>query len=128
MAIANDITNLVGNTPLVRLNRIKKQFNCYPEIIAKLESFNPSASVKDRIAYSMIITAEKDGSISPEKTTLLEATSGNTGIALAMVAAAKGYKLILTMPDSMSVERKKMLLFLGAEIVLTPKALGMTGQ
>jgi len=99
MDIANDITHLVGNTPLVRLNRIKKQFNCYPEIIAKLESFNPSASVKDRIAYSMIISAEKNGSISPEKTTLIEATSGNTGIALAMVAAAKGYKLILTMPD-----------------------------
>ena len=127
MEIANDITQLVGNTPLVRLNRIKKQFNCYPEIIAKLESFNPSASVKDRIAYSMIITAEKDGSISPEKTTLLEATSGNTGIALAMVAAAKGYKLILTMPDTMSIERRSMLRAYGAELQLTPGNEGMKG-
>ena len=121
MSIANDITNLVGNTPLVRLNRIKKQFNCYPEIIAKLESFNPSASVKDRIAYSMIITAEENGSISPEKTTLIEATSGNTGIALAMVAAAKGYKLILTMPESMSIERRRVMAVLGAEIIFIPK-------
>ena len=127
MEIANDITNLVGNTPLVRLNRIKKQFNCYPEIIAKLESFNPSASVKDRIAYSMIITAEENGSISPEKTTLIEATSGNTGIALAMVAAAKGYKLILTMPDTMSIERRAMLRAYGAELQLTPGSEGMRG-
>ena len=81
MAIANDITHLVGNTPLVRLNRIRKEYDCYPEIIAKLESFNPSASVKDRIAYSMILSAEREGLISPEKTTLIEATSGNTGIA-----------------------------------------------
>ena len=127
MEIADDITNLVGNTPLVRLNRIKKQFNCYPEIIAKLESFNPSASVKDRIAYSMIITAEENGSISPEKTTLIEATSGNTGIALAMVAAAKGYKLILTMPDTMSIERRAMLRAYGAELQLTPGNEGMRG-
>ena len=127
MDIANDISYLVGNTPLVRLNRIKNKFNCYPEIIAKLESFNPSASVKDRIAYSMIISAEKDGYISPKKTTLIEATSGNTGIALAMVSAAKGYKLILTMPDTMSIERRAMLRAYGAELQLTPGDEGMRG-
>ena len=109
MEIAKDITSLVGNTPLVKLNRIRNYFNCYPEIIAKLESFNPSASVKDRIAYSMLCKAEEDGLIKPDKTTLIEATSGNTGIALAMVAAAKGYKLIITLPDTMSIERRAML-------------------
>ena len=106
MDIANDITQLVGNTPLVKLNRIRREYKSYPEIIAKLESFNPSASVKDRIAYSMILSAENKGLITPGKTTLIEATSGNTGIALAMVSAAKGYKLILTMPDTMSIERR----------------------
>tara|TARA_A100001035_G_scaffold276908_1_gene272764 strand:+ start:4675 stop:5643 length:969 start_codon:yes stop_codon:yes gene_type:complete len=127
MEIANDITYLVGQTPLVKLNRIRKQFNCYPEIIAKLESFNPSASVKDRIAFSMLNTAEQKGLISPEKTTLIEATSGNTGIALAMVAAAKGYRLILTMPDTMSIERRSMLRAYGAELQLTPGTEGMQG-
>jgi len=127
MDIANDITSLVGNTPLVRLNRIRKKYNCFPELIAKLESFNPSASVKDRIAYAMVISAEKDGLIYPEKTTLIEATSGNTGIALAMVAAAKGYKLILTMPDTMSIERRAMLRAYGAELQLTPGKEGMKG-
>jgi len=127
MEIANDITSLVGNTPLVKLNRIRKHFNCYPEIIAKLESFNPSASVKDRIAYSMLCKAEEDGLIKPDKTTLIEATSGNTGIALAMVAAAKGYKLILTMPDTMSIERRAMLRAYGAELQLTPGKEGMKG-
>ncbi len=127
MEIADDITSLVGNTPLVKLNRIRKYFNCYPEIIAKLESFNPSASVKDRIAYSMLCKAEEEGFITPDKTTLIEATSGNTGIALAMVAAAKGYKLILTMPDTMSVERRAMLRAYGAELQLTPGKEGMKG-
>jgi len=127
MNIANDITQLVGNTPLVQLNRIREKFNCYPEIIAKLESFNPSASVKDRIAHSMILSAEDKGLISPGKTTLIEATSGNTGIALAMVSAAKGYKLILTMPDTMSIERRAMLRAYGAELRLTPGYEGMEG-
>ncbi len=127
MEIANDITSLVGNTPLVKLNRIRNYFNCYPEIIAKLESFNPSASVKDRIAYAMLCKAEEKGLITPDKTTLIEATSGNTGIALAMVAAAKGYKLILTMPDTMSIERRAMLRAYGAELQLTPGIDGMKG-
>ena len=127
MEIANNITSLVGNTPLVKLERIRRHFNCYPEIIAKLESFNPSASVKDRIAYAMLSNAEEEGLIKSGKTTLIEATSGNTGIALAMVAAAKGYKLILTMPDTMSIERRAMLRAYGAELQLTPGREGMQG-
>ena len=127
MEIARDITSLVGNTPLVKLERIRKHCDCYPEIIAKLESFNPSASVKDRIAYSMLNAAEKEGLISAGETTLIEATSGNTGIALAMVAAAKGYRLILTMPDTMSIERRAMLRAYGAELQLTRGDEGMKG-
>jgi len=124
--IFDSIDQTVGNTPMVRLNKIKEHFNISGNIIAKLEYFNPLGSVKDRIGVAMIDDAEKRGMINKD-TTIVEATSGNTGIALAFVCAARGYKIILTMPDSMSSERKKMLIFLGAEIILTPKELGMKG-
>ncbi len=127
MPIANDITYLVGQTPLVKLNRLPNEFNCRAEIIAKLESFNPTASVKDRIAGAMVKSAEKEGTIKPGHTVLVEPTSGNTGIALAMVAAAKGYRLILTMPDTMSTERRAMLRAFGAELQLTPGQEGIQG-
>ena len=127
MPIANDITCLVGQTPLVKLNRLPNEFNCRAEIIAKLESFNPTASVKDRIAGAMVKSAEKEGTIKPGHTVLVEPTSGNTGIALAMVAAAKGYRLILTMPDTMSTERRSMLRAFGAELQLTPGQEGIQG-
>tara|TARA_B100000700_G_scaffold152118_1_gene168875 strand:+ start:1626 stop:2594 length:969 start_codon:yes stop_codon:yes gene_type:complete len=127
MQIANDITALVGQTPMVKLNRLTNEFKCKAEIIAKLESFNPTASVKDRIAGAMVKTAEKNGTIEPGKTVLIEPTSGNTGIALAMVAAAKGYRLILTMPDTMSTERRSMLRAFGAELQLTPGKEGIQG-
>tara|TARA_Y100001968_G_scaffold243618_1_gene227521 strand:+ start:558 stop:1526 length:969 start_codon:yes stop_codon:yes gene_type:complete len=127
MPIANDITDLVGGTPLVRLNRLPKQMGCKAEIVAKLESFNPTASVKDRIAGAMIQAAEEAGTIKPESNVLVEPTSGNTGIALAMVAAAKGYRLILTMPETMSKERRSMLRAYGAELQLTSGDQGIQG-
>ena len=127
MSIASDITNLVGCTPLVRLNRLPKRSGCLAELVAKLESFNPTASVKDRIAGSMVQAAEQAGTIAPGRTVLVEPTSGNTGIALAMVAAARGYRLILTMPDTMSTERRAMLRAYGAELQLTPGNEGMQG-
>ncbi|QNI49334.1 O-acetylserine (thiol)-lyase A [Synechococcus sp. A18-25c] len=127
MPIAPDITALVGRTPLVRLNRLPQAFDCKAEILAKLESFNPTASVKDRIAGAMVEAAERDGTIEPGQTVLVEPTSGNTGIALAMVAAARGYRLILTMPDTMSTERRSMLRAYGAELQLTPGSEGMQG-
>ena len=125
--IYDSITDTVGDTPLVRLQRLAQDKGIKANLLAKLEFFNPIASVKDRIGVAMIDTLIADGKITPGKTVLIEPTSGNTGIALAFVAAARGIKLMLVMPESMSIERRKMLALLGAELVLTPAAQGMKG-
>lgn len=124
--VYDNIVATIGNTPLVRLNRLAKEAGCVAEVLVKCEFFNPLSSVKDRIALSMVEAAEASGKIGQD-TVLVEPTSGNTGIALAFVCAAKGYPLILTMPESMSIERRKMLVFLGAQLELTPKEKGMRG-
>jgi len=125
--IYESILDTIGNTPLVRVPRLSKEEGVVADLLLKLEFYNPLGSVKDRIALGMVLDMENDGRIEPGKTTLVEPTSGNTGIGLAFVAASRGYKLILTMPESMSLERKKMLAILGAQVELTPREKGMRG-
>ena len=123
MKVAGNVTELIGRTPLVRLARLSDESGA--TIVGKLESFNPGGSVKDRIGLAMLDAAERDGGIAPGRTTIIEPTSGNTGIALAMVAAARGYEIVLTMPETMSLERRTLLRAYGARLVLTPGAEGM---
>ena len=125
--VYKSITETIGDTPIVELGKIAREYGVKANLLAKLEFFNPIASVKDRIGVAMIDTLEAAGKITPGKSVLIEPTSGNTGIALAFVAASRGYRLILVMPETMSIERRKMLALLGAELVLTPGALGMKG-
>lgn len=127
MNIKDTVTQLIGNTPLMRLHRMEEVFDAKAELIAKLELFNPAGSIKDRVGYNMIAEAEKSGRLKPGGT-IIEPTSGNTGVGIAMTAAARGYKAIMVMPESMSVERRMLLAALGAELVLTDKALGMQGS
>ena len=124
--VYNNILETIGNTPMVRVNRLAEEAGCVAEVLAKLEFFNPLASVKDRIAAAMLEAMEADGTIGPGSV-IVEPTSGNTGIALAFACAVKGYRCILTMPDSFSVERRKLIRFLGAELVLTPREKGIGG-
>ncbi|MBU5482857.1 cysteine synthase A [Clostridium sp. MSJ-11] len=127
MRVYNNLTELIGNTPMLRLGKFEKQYEVKANLIGKVEYFNPGSSIKDRIAFAMIEEGEKQGLIKKD-TVIIEPTSGNTGIGLALVAAAKGYKIILTMPESMSIERRKLLKAYGAELVLTPAADGMKGS
>jgi len=127
MRIKNSVTELIGSTPLLRLNKMEKEFGACAEMVAKVEFFNPAGSVKDRVGYNMVIEAEKNGRLKPGGT-IIEPTSGNTGVGIAMTAAARGYKAIMVMPESMSIERRKLLAALGAELVLTDKEKGMQGS
>lgn len=127
MDIKDTVTQLIGNTPLLRLRKMEERFGAGAEIVAKVEMFNPAGSIKDRVGYNMVIEAEKSGRLKPGGT-IIEPTSGNTGVGIAMTAAARGYKAVMVMPESMSLERRKLLAALGAELVLTDKNEGMKGS
>ena len=127
MDIKDTVTQLIGNTPLLRLHKMEERFGAGAEIVAKVEMFNPAGSIKDRVGYNMVIEAEKSGRLKPGGT-IIEPTSGNTGVGIAMTAAARGYKAVMVMPESMSLERRKLLAALGAELVLTDRNEGMKGS